>query len=44
MGKVDFQHTIGTALTLIGFHEEIPIDLLSDTVSIYGADYKTEIV
>ena len=36
MGKVDFQHTTGNGLTLIGFDEDIPKDLLSD--------YKTEIV
>lgn len=44
MSKVDFQHTTGNGLTLIGFDEVIPNNLLSDTVRIDGADYKTEIV
>ena len=44
MSKVDFQHTTGNGLTLIGFDEVIPNNLLSDTVRIDGTDYKTEIV
>ena len=44
MIKIDFQHSTGNGITLLGFDKDMPKELLSDTIRIEGRDYKTEIV
>lgn len=44
MNKIEFQHTTGNGLTLLGLDEIDPKDSYSSKVRIDGKDYKTEIV